>query len=108
MMALTERMLDNTRTAIGKKMAAQSLPATGTDLRDNTQFPSDELNALRREQAKLQQAIFEAAQVQRRLCAPRELNWGEFEVAGEIFPVRHTSADRDGPPTAPWQRPSLL
>jgi len=93
MMALTERMLDNTRTAIGKKMAAQSLPATGTDLRDNTQFPSDELNALRREQAKLQQAIFEAAQVQRRLCAPRELSWGEFEVAGEIFPVRHLSGD---------------
>jgi len=92
-MALTERMLDNTRTAIGKKMAAQSLPATGTDLRDNTQFPSDELNALRREQAKLQQAIFEAAQVQRRLCAPRELSWGEFEVAGEIFPVRHLSGD---------------
>jgi len=93
MMALTERMLDNTRTAIGKKMAAQSLPATGTDLRDNTQFLSDELNALRREQAKLQQAIFEAAQVQRRLCAPRELSWGEFEVAGEIFPVRHLSGD---------------
>jgi phosphoserine phosphatase RsbU/P len=93
MMALTERMLDNTRTAIGKKMAAQSFPATGTDLRDNTQFLSDELNALRREQAKLQQAIFEAAQVQRRLCAPRELSWGEFEVAGEIFPVRHFSGD---------------
>jgi sigma-B regulation protein RsbU (phosphoserine phosphatase) len=93
MMALTEQMLDNTRTAIGKKMAAQSLPATGTDLRDNTQFLSDELNALRREQAKLQQAIFEAAQVQRRLCAPRELSWGEFEVAGEIFPVRHLSGD---------------
>jgi sigma-B regulation protein RsbU (phosphoserine phosphatase) len=92
-MALTERMLDNTRIAIGKKMAAQSLPATGTDLRDNTQFLSDELTALRREQAKLQQAIFEAAQVQRRLCAPRELSWGEFEVAGEIFPVRHLSGD---------------
>ena len=45
MMALTERMLDNTRIAIGKKMAAQSLPATGTDLRDNTQFLSDELTA---------------------------------------------------------------
>lgn len=93
MMALTERMLDNTRIAIGKKIAAQSLPATGTDLRDNTQFLSDELTALRREQAKLQQAIFEAAQVQRRLCAPRELSWGEFEVAGEIFPVRHLSGD---------------
>jgi len=48
---------------------------------------------VRREQAKLQQAIYEAAQVQRRLCAPRELVWGEFEIAGEIFPVRHLSGD---------------
>lgn len=53
----------------------------------------EELSALRREQTKLHQAIFEAAQVQRRLCAPRELSWGEFEIAGEIFPVRHLSGD---------------
>jgi len=52
-----------------------------------------ELDALRREQARLQQAVFEAAQVQRKLCAPRELLWGEYEVAGEIFPVRHLSGD---------------
>ena len=31
--------------------------------------------------------------MQRRLCAPRELSWGEFEIAGEIFPVRHLSGD---------------
>jgi len=53
----------------------------------------EELAALRQEHAKLRQAIFEAAQVQRRLCAPRELTWGEFEIAGEIFPVRHLSGD---------------
>jgi serine phosphatase RsbU (regulator of sigma subunit) len=53
----------------------------------------EELGALRQEHAKLRQAIFEAAQVQRRLCAPRELTWGEFEIAGEIFPVRHLSGD---------------
>lgn len=53
----------------------------------------EELVALRQEQAKLRQAIFEAAQVQRRLCAPRQLSWGEFEIAGEIFPVRHLSGD---------------
>lgn len=53
----------------------------------------DKLATLHREQAKLHQAIFEAAQVQRRLCAPRELSWGEFEIAGEIFPVRHLSGD---------------
>ena len=31
--------------------------------------------------------------MQRRLCAPRELTSGEFEIAGEIFPVRHLSGD---------------
>lgn len=53
----------------------------------------EELAALRGEHAKLHQAIFEAAQAQRRLCAPRELISGEFEIAGEIFPVRHLSGD---------------
>ena len=54
---------------------------------------ANELAALRGEHAELRQAIFEAAQIQRKLCAPRELTWGEFEVAGEIFPVRHLSGD---------------
>ena len=53
----------------------------------------DEFDTVRREHAKLQQAIYEAAQIQRRLCAPRELVWGEFEISGEIFPVRHLSGD---------------
>jgi sigma-B regulation protein RsbU (phosphoserine phosphatase) len=104
MMALNERMLGIRRTVLGNHLAqaatsaddrvsAQALAATGSDLTESAQFLTDELNALRRDQAKLQQAIFEAAQVQRRLCAPRELTWGEFEVAGEIFPVRHLSGD---------------
>lgn len=53
----------------------------------------EELAATRREHARLHQAIFEAAQAQRRLCAPREFSSGEFEIAGEIFPVRHLSGD---------------
>src|SRR6267142_1351124 len=53
----------------------------------------DELDSVRREHARLQQAVYEAAQIQRRLCAPRELVSGEFEIAGEIFPVRHLSGD---------------
>ena len=53
----------------------------------------DELAVLRREQSKLYRSIFEAAQIQRRLCAPRQFSSGEFEVAGEIFPVRHLSGD---------------
>src|SRR6266853_3577222 len=53
----------------------------------------EELEVLRREQSKLHRGIFEAAQIQRRLCAPRQLVSGEYEVAGEVFPVRHLSGD---------------
>jgi serine phosphatase RsbU (regulator of sigma subunit) len=52
-----------------------------------------QLDTVLREHAILQQAIYEAAQIQRKLCSPRELAWGDFEIAGEIFPVRHLSGD---------------
>ena len=67
--------------------------ASGHDRSEEFRAVQEELAAVRREQARLHQAIFEAAQVQRRLCAPRELSVGEFEIAGEIFPVRHLSGD---------------
>ncbi|HET7108102.1 MAG TPA: PP2C family protein-serine/threonine phosphatase [Candidatus Acidoferrum sp.] len=60
---------------------------------ENTVALREELDSLRRDHSRLQQAVYEAAQIQRRLCAPRELVWGEFEIAGEIFPVRHLSGD---------------
>jgi serine phosphatase RsbU (regulator of sigma subunit) len=53
----------------------------------------EELDRERREHGALQQAVFEAAQIQRQLCAPREFARGEYELAGEIFPVRHLSGD---------------
>ena len=96
-------MLEIKRTAItnqlaqaaasGGKLAGRGSSAVQCDLTDSLESLTDEVQTLRREQARLQQAIFEAAQVQRRLCAPRELTWGEFEIAGEIFPVRHLSGD---------------
>jgi serine phosphatase RsbU (regulator of sigma subunit) len=67
-----------------------------TDAADDTQRVKDlqaEVAELRRQQAAIYRSFFEAAQVQRRLCAPRELRLGEFEIAGEIFPVRHLSGD---------------
>jgi serine phosphatase RsbU (regulator of sigma subunit) len=75
------------------RASTQALAATGIGLPEEAQFLTDQLAALRRDHAALQQAIFEAAQVQRRLCAPRELIWRHYEVAGEIFPVRHLSGD---------------
>jgi serine phosphatase RsbU (regulator of sigma subunit) len=41
----------------------------------------------------LEQEIFEAAQVHRRLCAPRFVRHGAFDVASEIFAVRHLPGD---------------
>jgi serine phosphatase RsbU (regulator of sigma subunit) len=97
----TESMLDvrrvNSMTQAtrrsGKPQGRQGVTAAESATTGNIQSIKEELDAVRSEQAKLQQAIYEAAQVQRRLCAPRELLWGEFEVAGEIFPVRHLSGD---------------
>src|SRR6267378_7032534 len=102
MMTSTEGTLDIRQSALGNRLgrvtkregsASQGLPATARSLTADIQSVKQELDAVRLEQAKLQQAIYEAAQIQRKLCAPRELVWGEFEIAGEIFPVRHLSGD---------------
>src|ERR1700716_678469 len=102
MMTSTEGMLDIRQRALGNRLeretkregnASQGLPATATSLTAGIESVKQDLDAVRREQAKLQQAIYETAQIQRKLCAPRELVWGEFEIAGEIFPVRHLSGD---------------
>ena len=102
MMTSAERMPDIGPSAFGNRLeretkregnASQGLSAAASSLKPSIQTVNQELDAVRREQAKLQQAIYEAAQIQRKLCAPRELVWGEFEIAGEIFPVRHLSGD---------------
>lgn|SRR5574341_1160268 len=51
------------------------------------------LSALQRDYAELHTSIFEAAQVHRRLCAPRHLRFGEFDIASEIFAVRQLPGD---------------
>ena len=51
------------------------------------------LENLQQAYAELNTAIFEAAQVHRRLCAPRLVRHGAFDVASEIFAVRHLPGD---------------
>lgn len=51
------------------------------------------LAALQKDYAELHTEIFEAAQVHRRLCAPRLVRQGNFEIASEIFAVRHLPGD---------------
>ena len=77
----------------GTAGASQDSPAPAKEPSESIQSLKKDLDALHHEHARLRQAIYEAAQIQRRLCAPRELVWGDFEIAGEIFPVRHLSGD---------------
>jgi serine phosphatase RsbU (regulator of sigma subunit) len=51
------------------------------------------LETLQKDYAELNAAIFEAAQVHRRLCAPTLVRHGAFEIASEIFAVRHLPGD---------------
>lgn len=51
------------------------------------------LAAVQQDYADLHTAIFEAAQVHRRLCAPRLVRYADFEIASEIFAVRHLPGD---------------
>ena len=48
---------------------------------------------LQQNYAELHTQIFEAAQVHRRLCAPRHVRFASFEIASEIFAVRHLPGD---------------
>jgi sigma-B regulation protein RsbU (phosphoserine phosphatase) len=86
------RLLRETKRT-GTGGTSQDSPATAKDPSESMQSLKGNLDVLHREHARLRQAIYEAAQIQRRLCAPRELVWGDFEIAGEIFPVRHLSGD---------------
>lgn len=52
-----------------------------------------ELAALRNDKQEIERSLFEAAQVQRRLCGARQWRRSPFDLAAEIFPVRHLSGD---------------
>lgn len=103
-MAQTFRMLDmaggpdHAGSAVAPRRTAGAnvgplTPSAADPLAETLLSVKQDLVALRREHGKLQQAIYEAAQLQRTLCAPRELLWNYYEIAGEIFPVRHLSGD---------------
>jgi len=83
--ALAGRPAKASRNGNGRKPAA--------DLLQRNLALEAELAALRRQQNELQQALFGAAQLQRKLCSTRELRRGRFELASEVFAVRHISGD---------------
>jgi sigma-B regulation protein RsbU (phosphoserine phosphatase) len=48
---------------------------------------------LQKDYAELHTAVVEAAEVHRRLCAPRLVRYHNFEIASETFAVRHVPGD---------------
>ncbi len=91
--ARESRAARGTKRAMDGQTRRNAPAARAEDSTESLLSLKQELEAVRREHGKLQQAIYEAAQVQRRLCAPREMVWFDFEIAGESFPVRHLSGD---------------
>lgn len=67
--------------------------AVESPIRVREQELEAKLERLQRDYAELNTAIFEAAQVHRRLCAPSLVRRGAFDVASEIFAVRHLPGD---------------
>src|SRR5690242_1257693 len=53
----------------------------------STQLLEEQIAAISAERDSLQRSLFEAAQVQRRLCSRHRGRDAQYEVAGELFPV---------------------
>jgi serine phosphatase RsbU (regulator of sigma subunit) len=79
-----------TRPAVDVSIHASRRRSSGKALRHELE---GKLAALQQDYANLHTEIFEAAQVHRRLCAPRHVQFGNFEIASEIFAVRHLPGD---------------
>ena len=81
--------------AIQRTVKIQAAPRSGSSSSELARRQALELKlaVLQRDYADLHKALFEAAQVHRRLCAPRLVRHGEFEIASEVFAVRHVSGD---------------
>ena len=82
----TQRQLGVVDVRIHQPRAKRSIKAPRQEL-------EAKLAGLQQEYAALRTEIFEAAQVHRRLCAPRHVHFGNFEIASEIFAVRHLPGD---------------
>jgi serine phosphatase RsbU (regulator of sigma subunit) len=77
----------------GNGTAATPAPVPAVSPRNQVNEIEQKLETLQKDYAELNAAIFEAAQVHRRLCAPSLIHYGAFDVASEIFAVRHLPGD---------------
>jgi serine phosphatase RsbU (regulator of sigma subunit) len=76
-----------------KRAVATRVPVTTSNERTQLHELEIKLETVQRQYAELNTAIFEAAQVHRRLCAPTLVHYGRFDIASEIFAVRHLPGD---------------
>ncbi len=79
--------------ALARRADLAVSPRRRTVTKESREHLEAKFAALQKDYAELHTAIFEAAQVHRRLCAPRQLRYGDFEIASEIFAVRHLPGD---------------
>jgi len=68
-------------------------PTQNSGLRARQRELEQKLAAVQKDYADLHTALFEAAEVHRRLCAPRLVRHGAFEIASEIFALRQLPGD---------------
>src|SRR5438067_11449390 len=83
----------NSGMAVSRAHETNQVPVRLSPAKQHRRSLQARLESLQRDYAELHTAIFEAAQVHRRLCAPRLLHYDDFEIASEIFAVRHLPGD---------------
>jgi phosphoserine phosphatase RsbU/P len=88
--SIRSRQENRARTRAGSR---SQRPAGSAEFSRRSRMLEDQVAALRRENDDLHRTLFEAAHAQRKLCGPRHVRRGSFEIASEIFPVRHLSGD---------------
>ena len=90
-----QMMLDRFAAGSTVDVKPTAVPSAAQGLPDRTREEDLELKLteLRRDYADLHAALFEASQVYRRLCAPRLVRHGNFEIASETFAARHVPGD---------------
>jgi serine phosphatase RsbU (regulator of sigma subunit) len=72
---------------------AAAMQQVETAAERSARLAQEQLTTLRSEMGEVYRELYEAAQMQRKLSGPRHLRRGDFEIASEMFPVRHISGD---------------
>lgn len=85
----------NSRLATRRAVEVQVSPPPRPNSRSRSSYRELALKivALQKDYAELHTELIEAAQVHRRLCAPRLVRYHNFEIASETFAVRHVPGD---------------